>query len=101
MSRPIVRRLTAAVALVTVLCFAMPAGAASPNRSHPQRPVVVLGPSLFDQFLSWLGSRWFGQAPKPDNPGEKTTTTSGEDTSSAGQDDPTPMDRGAQIDPNG
>jgi hypothetical protein len=101
MSRSIVRRLTAAVALVTVLCFAMPAGAASPNRSPSHRPPVVLGSGLLDQFLSWLGSLWSGQVSRPANPGEKSTVTSGEDTSSSDQDRPVPMERGGMIDPNG
>ena len=96
MSRSIVRRLTATIALVTVLCVAAPAMAA-PVRS-PFKTPVVLGGGLFDQVLSWLSSFLPGQ-PKPQGSREKAAVSvpGGETTSSATSFD----DRGAMIDPNG
>ncbi|HEX9943867.1 MAG TPA: hypothetical protein VGG03_17785 [Thermoanaerobaculia bacterium] len=101
MSHPIVRRLAAAIGLVAVLGFAVPAGAASPNRSSSPRTPMVLGPSLVDQFLSWLGSLWLGHEPNSQTPQGKAlgTNTSGSgDNANSVPDD---SDRGAQIDPNG
>jgi hypothetical protein len=97
MSRSIVRRLTAAITLVTVLCFAVPAMAA-PTRLHSKAP-VVFGGGLFDQVLSWLSSFLPGPEPKPQGPATKGITGIGNtDTSSSASEDP---DRGAMIDPNG
>ena len=96
MSRSIVRRLTAAITLVAVLCVAVPAMAA-PVQSHSRTP-VVLGGGLFDQVLSWLSSLWLGQ-PQPQGSREKVMVSvpGGDTTSSATSFD----DRGAMIDPNG
>jgi hypothetical protein len=96
MSRSIVRRLTAAIILVTVLCVAVPAMAA-PTRSHSRTP-VVLGGGLFDQVLSWLSSFLPGQ-PQPQGSREKAVVSGpgGDTTSNATSLD----DRGAMIDPNG
>ena len=97
MSRSIVRRLTAAIALVTVLCVAAPAMAA-PVRSHFKTP-VVLGGGLFDQVLSWLGSLLSGPEAQPQAPAVKSAPI-GFDTDPS-QPVSAESDRGAQIDPNG
>jgi len=59
MCSPIVRRLTAAVALLLVLTSAAPALAASgpppTARPHAPRGPVVTGVSLLDKLLDWLG----------------------------------------------
>jgi hypothetical protein len=95
MSRLSVRRLTAAIALLAVLCLAMPAVAA-PVRPHAANAPAV---SLLDQFLTWLGSFLPGQAPAAKNPAEKTT---GIDLSSPTSLLPTSdADHGGMIDPNG
>src|SRR5215213_4104695 len=96
MSRSIVRRLTAAITLVAVLCFAVHAMAA-PTRLHSKAP-VVLGGGLLDQVLSWLSSLLPGQ-PQPQGSREKAMASvpGGETTSSV-----IPVDeRGGMIDPNG
>ena len=97
MSRSIVRRLTAAMTLVTVLCLAVPAMAA-PVRSHSRTP-VILGGGLFDQVLAWLVSLLPGQ-PQPQDSREKLelSISVGDPTSSS----LVPVDdRGGMIDPNG
>ena len=60
MSRLSVRRLTAAIALLAVLCLALPAAAA------PVRPQAVKAPAvnLLDQFLAWIGSVLPGREPQ-------------------------------------
>jgi hypothetical protein len=96
MSRSIVRRLTAAITLVAVLCLAVPAMAA-PARSHSRTP-VVLGSGLFDQILSWLEDLLPGHEAQPQGSREKTVSVPGDETSSS----VTPVDdRGGMIDPNG
>lgn len=57
MSRLSVRRLTAAIALLAVLCLALPA-AAAPVRPHAANAPAV---SLLDRFLTWIGSFLPGQ----------------------------------------
>ena len=57
MSRLSVRRLTAAIALLAVLCLALPA-AAAPARQHTAKAPAI---SLFDRFLAWVGSVLPGQ----------------------------------------
>jgi hypothetical protein len=100
MSRISVRRLTAAIALLAVLCLAMPA-AAAPVRPHSPKASAV---SLFDQFLTWIGSFLPGQAPAAKSPAEKAISvgilpggTSGTSLGNAVDN----ADRGAMIDPNG
>jgi hypothetical protein len=100
MSLPIVRRLTAALAILAILCLATPASAAT--RPHSTKVPVVLGSGLFDQILSWLGGLWLGQASSSPSPAtsEKAGVTMGTtDTFSASSMEN--VDRGAQIDPNG
>jgi hypothetical protein len=98
----VVRRLTAIIALLAILGFALPATAA-PGARHPSRAHAVQVPSLLDQLLSWIGSFLPGQTPVPQGPAEKagtvTSPSGGSTTSntlSSGE-----ADRGAMIDPNG
>jgi hypothetical protein len=99
MSRFPVRRLTAAVAILAVLCLAMPAAAARP--SSAQAPAVH-GSSLLDQFLGWVGS-WFAPTPAAKAPtsqkvlGTSTPVVDGALDSTKTSE----ADRGAMIDPNG
>lgn len=100
MSRSIVRGLTAAIVLVTVFCFAMPAVAA-PARSHAGRTPVAHGTGVFDQVLSWLDSLWLGNEPKPQGPAAKSLFTLVGDILTNSQSLPTEQERGGMIDPNG
>ncbi|HEY0557630.1 MAG TPA: hypothetical protein VGG20_25470 [Thermoanaerobaculia bacterium] len=50
----VVRRLTAVLALLAILCMAAPAVAATPSSHHARSP-EALHITLLDQFLSWLG----------------------------------------------
>jgi hypothetical protein len=100
MSRPIVRRITSAVLLLSILCFALPAAAAPAGRAQASKAPVVFGSSLLDQVYSWLSSLWPGHAPKPQGSREKAGAISSEggtDLSSS----PTKQDHGGMIDPNG
>ena len=97
MSRISVRRLTAAIALLAVLCVAMPAAAAPVHPQATKAPAV----SLFDRLLTWIGSFLPGQAPAAKDPAEKTTGITlpgGMTTLNSPLDN---ADRGVQIDPNG
>ena len=100
MSRPTVRRLTAGIVLLTVLCLALPAAAAPVHPQAPKAPAI----SLLDQFLGWIGSFLPGQPSVDKSPAEKTigvgTLPGGTDGASLGSalDN---SDRGAMIDPNG
>lgn len=100
MSRPIVRRITSAVLLLSILCFALPAAAAPAGRAQTSKVVpVVLGSSLLDQVFSWLNSLWAGREPKPQVSREKVGTVlpeAGTGTAAA-----TKQDHGGMIDPNG
>lgn len=100
MSRPIVRRITSAVLLLSILCFALPAAAAPAGRAQASKAPVVFGPSLLDQVFSWLSSLWPGHEPKPQGSREKAgTISSGGSTEAASS--PTKQDHGGMIDPNG
>jgi len=96
----VVRRLTALIALLAILCLALPAAAAPGTRGQSPRTRAVHSSSLVDQFLSWIGtllpgqSASRGQAEKlvPLSPGgvlDATSPRTGE------------VDRGSQVDPNG
>jgi|SRR6185295_9467161 len=74
MSRPIVRRLTAAIALVAILCVAAPVAAAPASRAHSP---AISGPSLLHQLLAWLGSLWLGHEAQVQVPAEKSAAPSG------------------------
>lgn len=104
MSRPIVRRLTAAVAVLAILCLAMPAAAAAGTRPSAVKAPVVLGSGLVDSFLDWVGSLWLGRDAGAKTPAENKLfgvsvpllgTTLDSSTSSD------TSDRGGMIDPNG
>lgn len=101
MSRTIVvRRLTAVIVLLAVLGLALPAAAASGPHHSSSRPSVVHSSSLFDQFLSWIGSFLPGQAPVSQGPAEKAGTPTspwGGSTDSLTND----PDHSGMIDPNG
>jgi len=58
----VVRRLTAVIALLAVLCMAAPAVAATPG-SHSVRSPAVSQAGFLDQVLSWLASLGLGPAP--------------------------------------
>ncbi len=97
MSRSIIRRTTAAVALLAVLAVALPAGAA-PIRRHAPAPVASVG--FFDQLLAWLGL-WSGPTTATKPPVRaKAVSTSGS-TSSSMTSGTSTLDRGGMIDPNG
>jgi hypothetical protein len=52
----VVRRLTAAIVLLAVLCLALPATAAAPIfHRHTSPAMSQVSLSLLDQFLAWLG----------------------------------------------
>jgi len=72
MSRTFVRRL-AAVALLAVLCFTLPAAAAAP-RHTAKAPATV--PSLLDGILIWIGNLFGGASPAGAEGRAKETTTS-------------------------
>jgi hypothetical protein len=58
----VVRRLTAVIALLAVLCMAAPAVAAAPGSHHGKTP-VALHVTFLDQFLNWLATLGIGAAP--------------------------------------
>ena len=100
----VVRRLTAIIALLAILGFALPATAA-PGSHHSSRAATVQTPGLFDQLLSWLGGFLPNHTPAAQGGTEKTlsTGTSGTGSGTTGL---LPLssgdsDRGSQIDPNG
>lgn len=104
MSSPIVRRLTAVLALVAALWLAAPSAADAASRRAPAKPQATLVSSLVDQFTTWLLEFWPAPAPAERNRQGKTGTiqmgvhhlsgvTNDETTDAA--------PRGAMIDPNG
>jgi hypothetical protein len=98
MSRSVIRRCTATVALLAVFGLALPAGAAPIHRRSPA-PVASIG--FFDQVLTWLGSLWAVPAPPAKQPARaKGLSTSDAPTSSIGTSTST-TDRGGAIDPWG
>ncbi len=100
MSRPIVRRITSAVLLLSILCFALPAAAAPAGRAQASKVPVVFGFPLLNQVVSWLSSLWPGSTPKPQGSREKAggIVVSGDTEGAASHSE---QDRGAMIDPNG
>jgi hypothetical protein len=101
MSRPIVRRITSAVLLLSILCFALPAAAAPAGRAQTSKAPVVFGSSLLDQVFSWLNSLWPVQEPKPQGSREKTLGIANNDGGLDSGAHSLEADRGAMIDPNG
>jgi hypothetical protein len=99
MSRPIVRRITSAVLLLSILCFALPAAAAPAGRAQTSKAPVVFGSSLLDQVFSWLSSLWPGNEAKPQGSQQKAgvVVSPRGDTQEA----TASQDHGGMIDPNG
>ena len=100
MSRPIVRRITSAVLLLSILWFALPAAAAPAGRAHASKAPVAFGSSLLDQVFSWLSSLWPGHEPRPQDSQEKAggVVNIGGDTQESAT---SGQDHGGTIDPNG
>lgn len=100
MCRPIVRRLTSAVLLLSILCFALPAAAAPAGRAQTLKNPVVLGSSLLDEVFSWLSSLWPGHEPRSQSSQQKGggAVRPGEGTEAAAS---SSQDHGGMIDPNG
>lgn len=102
MSRPIVRRITSAVLLLSILCFALPAAAAPAGRAQTSKAPAVFGSDLLDQVFSWLNSLLPGSEPKPQRSREKAgTISSGGGSTETSAASLTTQDRGGMIDPNG
>jgi hypothetical protein len=100
MFRPLVRRVTSAVLLLSILGFALPAAAAPAGRTQGSKVPVVFSSSLLDQIFSWLSGLWPGQEPKPQGSREKAgTINSGGSTEGAAT--LPEQERGGMIDPNG
>jgi hypothetical protein len=99
MSRSIVRRLTAAIALLAVLGFALPASAAAHPRAAKTPAVTSSG--LVDQLLIWLGSLWSGQPAETQGQTGLTKTLVGSPTPGTSSLPLANADRGGMIDPNG
>jgi hypothetical protein len=98
--RPIVRRVTSAVLLLSILCFALPAVAAPAGRAQTSKAPVVFGSSLLDQVFSWLNSLLPRHEPKPQGFQEKAgALSSGGSTDEASS--ATKQEHGGTIDPNG
>jgi hypothetical protein len=98
MSRSVIRRCTATLALLAVFGLALPAGA-TPVRGHA--PASVASIDFFDQVLTWLGSLWAVPAPTAKQPARtKGLSTSGSPTSPIGT-GASSTDRGGAIDPWG
>jgi hypothetical protein len=101
MTSIIVRRLTAAVILMAILCTAAPASAAPASR--PASPAVLglsLFDSLFDPFFAWLGSFRLGSENGGQVPAKKGNSSSG--IGEPAGDGPTfQSDGSVTIDPNG
>jgi hypothetical protein len=97
MSRSVIRRATAAVALLAVLGLALPAGAA-PVRRHVPAPEASAG--FFDQVLTWLGL-WSGPAAPAKQPAHTKSVSTTGSTTSAIAPSASSTDRGGAIDPWG
>ncbi len=100
MSRPIVRRVTSAVLLLSILCFALPAAAAPAGRAQTSKAPAVFGADLLDQVFSWLSSLWIGHQPEPQGSQQKAGTASSGGNLEGAASLPS-QDRGGMIDPNG
>jgi hypothetical protein len=97
MSRLSVRRLTAAIALLAVLCLALPA-AAAPVRPHAAKAPAV---GLVDQLLAWIGSFLPGQAPAAKSPAAKAILTAPSISPGSLAPSAAESDHSGVIDPNG
>lgn len=96
----VVRRLTGVLALVAVLCLALPAAAATGARHQSPPTPVVHTPGLLDQLLSWLGTLLPGLAAQTSRM-EKTGSGATSGTANTIYSPPLSKDAGGMIDPNG
>ena len=101
MSRPIVRRITSAVLLLSILCFALPAAAAPAGRAQTSKAPVVLGSSLLDQVFSWLNSLWPGQELRPQGSQQKAGGVVSSGRGGTQEAASSSQEHGGMIDPNG
>jgi hypothetical protein len=104
MSSPIVRRLTAVLALVAALWLAAPPTADAASRRAPSKPQATLVSSLVDQFTAWLLGFWPAPAPVERNRQGKTGPVQMDGSTGGTMNSETPIDaapRGGMIDPNG
>jgi hypothetical protein len=103
MSRPtIVRRLTAVIALLAVLCLALPAVAAPGAHGPSHRTRAVHASSLVDQLFAWIGSFLPGQTGSHGAGWtEKTTATPVSPIRGNALMPPASSEAGTLIDPNG
>lgn len=97
MSRTFVRRL-AAVALLAVLCFTLPAAAAAP-RHTAKAPAT--SPSLWNEILTWIGNFLGGPSPAGAADRAKATTTTSPSVLPTGGLATASGDMNAGLDPNG
>lgn len=95
MSRPFARRL-AAVALLAVLCLALPAAAAAP-RHTAKAPATA--PSLLDEILIWIGN-FLGGPSQAGAEGRAKAASSLPVSPASGLSSPT-TDANIGVDPNG
>jgi hypothetical protein len=101
MSRPtVVRRLTAVIALLAVLCLALPAVAAPGAHEQSHRTRAVHASSLVDQLFAWIGSFWTGPSQGQAAPAEKTILIYPIGADSLAP-PPNSADHSGMIDPNG
>lgn len=96
MSRTFVRRL-AAVALLAVLCLALPAAAAAP-RHTVKAPATA--PNLLDEILIWIGNLLGGPSPAGAAGRAKATATIPSLLDPSGLSSAT-SDASIGVDPNG
>jgi ABC-type transport system involved in cytochrome c biogenesis permease subunit len=102
MSRPIVvRRLTAVLALLAVLCLALPAVAAPGAHAQSSRPHGVHAPGVIDQILAWIGTFWAGPASGQTDRMDKAGTSVAPSLSGHDLTAPPRTEAGGTIDPNG
>ena len=103
MSSPIVRRLTAVLTLVMVLCLAAPTVADAATRPTATKPRVTLGSTFLDQVVAWVLGFWTAPAPASQSRQKTGTVLTGSGisgTTNAATSE-VPNDRGGMIDPNG
>jgi len=101
MSRPtVVRRLTAVIALLAVLCLALPAVAAPGAHGQSHRTRAVQASSFVDQIFAWIGTLLPSpsQTDRTEKAGTYSAPSGANDLSST---NPKEADRGSQVDPNG
>jgi hypothetical protein len=102
MSRPtVVRRLTAVIALLAVLCLALPAVAAPGAHGQSHRTRAVHSSSLVDQLFAWIGSFWIGLSQSQAAPAEKAIPVAPGGSGTHASTPTNSSEAGGMIDPNG